>query len=56
MASGTARDRSNTIKAIVQDRYGSPDVLQLTETDRPVVKHGEVMVRVQAAAVRVNDC
>src|SRR5215470_10598211 len=55
MATGTAKDRGNTMKSVVQDRYGSPDVLQLTEIERPVVKDGEVMVRVQAAAVNVND-
>jgi len=25
------------VKAIVQDRYGAPEVLQLREIDRPVV-------------------
>lgn len=39
------------MKAIVQDRYGSPDVLQLREIDTPVVGDGEALVRVQAAGV-----
>lgn len=39
------------MKAIVQDRYGSADVLQLREIDKPVVKSGEVLVRVHAAGV-----
>jgi NADPH:quinone reductase-like Zn-dependent oxidoreductase len=39
------------MKAIVQDRYGSPDVLQLREIDRPQVGDGEVLVRVCAAGV-----
>jgi NADPH:quinone reductase-like Zn-dependent oxidoreductase len=43
------------MKAIVQESYGSPEVLQLREIGRPVVKDGEVLVRVQAAAVNVND-
>jgi NADPH:quinone reductase-like Zn-dependent oxidoreductase len=38
------------MKAIVQDRYGSPDVLELREIDRPVVGDEQVLVRVQAAA------
>lgn len=40
------------MKAIVQDRYGSPDdVLQLREIDKPVVADDEVGVRVRAASV-----
>jgi NADPH:quinone reductase-like Zn-dependent oxidoreductase len=39
------------MKAIVQDRYGSPDVLELKDIDKPVVKDGEVQVRVHAASV-----
>ena len=37
----------NMMKAVVQDRYGSPDdVLQLREIDKPVVGDNEVLVRV----------
>jgi NADPH:quinone reductase-like Zn-dependent oxidoreductase len=39
------------MKAIVQDKYGSPDVLALREIDKPVVKDDEVLVRVHAASV-----
>src|SRR5918993_5954148 len=40
------------MKAIVQDKYGSPaEVLQLGDVDEPVVKDDEVLVRVQAASV-----
>jgi len=40
------------MKAIVQDRYGSPDdVLQFREIDRPVAGDDEVVVRVRAASV-----
>ena len=43
------------MKAIVQARYGSPDVLQLKDIDKPVVKDDEVLVRVRAAAVNIGD-
>ena len=40
------------MKAIVQDKYGSPDdVLQLREIDTPVIGDDEVLVRVRAASV-----
>ncbi|MEV5717426.1 NAD(P)-dependent alcohol dehydrogenase [Amycolatopsis mediterranei] len=39
------------MKAIVQDRYGSPDVLALGDTGRPSPAGGEVLVRVHAAGV-----
>jgi NADPH:quinone reductase-like Zn-dependent oxidoreductase len=39
------------MKAIVQERYGSPDDLRLREIAEPVVGDGEVLVRVRAASV-----
>jgi NADPH:quinone reductase-like Zn-dependent oxidoreductase len=43
------------LKAVVNSEYGSPDVLELKEIDRPVIKDGEVLVRVRAAAVNPPD-
>jgi NADPH:quinone reductase-like Zn-dependent oxidoreductase len=43
------------MRAIVQDKYGSPDVLQLRDIDKPVVKDDEALVRVRAAAVNIGD-
>jgi NADPH:quinone reductase-like Zn-dependent oxidoreductase len=43
------------MKAIVQNDYGSPDVFELKEIDKPVVKDDEVLVRVQAAALHAGD-
>ncbi|NUT54320.1 MAG: NAD(P)-dependent alcohol dehydrogenase [Saccharothrix sp.] len=43
------------MKAIVQHRYGSPDVLLLSEVDRPAPAAGEVLVRVRAATVNARD-
>ena len=39
------------MKALVQDRYGSPDVLEPKEIDKPVVADDDVLVRVHAAGV-----
>jgi NADPH:quinone reductase-like Zn-dependent oxidoreductase len=39
------------MKAIVQERYGSPDVLELREIDRPTAGDDEVLVRVRATSV-----
>lgn len=43
------------MKAIVQDKYGSPDVLELKEIDKPLVKDDEVLVRVHAVALHAGD-
>ncbi|MFI1382417.1 NAD(P)-dependent alcohol dehydrogenase [Embleya sp. NPDC020886] len=43
------------MKAIVQERYGSPDVLRVGEVDRPTVADREVLVRVRAASVNARD-
>jgi len=39
------------MKAIVQEKYGSPDDLELREVDKPAVGDNEVLVRVRAASV-----
>jgi NADPH:quinone reductase-like Zn-dependent oxidoreductase len=39
------------MRAIVRDAYGSADVLELRDIDRPVVGDDEVLVRVRAAGV-----
>jgi NADPH:quinone reductase-like Zn-dependent oxidoreductase len=39
------------MKAIVQDTYGSTDVLELRDIDKPEIADGEVLVRVHAAGV-----
>jgi NADPH:quinone reductase-like Zn-dependent oxidoreductase len=39
------------MKAIVHDRYGSADVLQIRDVDTPVVGDDELLVRVRAAGV-----
>ena len=40
------------VKAIVQDRYGPPDVLELREIDKPGLgRDGDVLLYVSAAGV-----
>jgi NADPH:quinone reductase-like Zn-dependent oxidoreductase len=43
------------MKAIVQDTYGSPDVLELRDIDKPKIGDDEVLLRVRAAAVNPAD-
>jgi NADPH:quinone reductase-like Zn-dependent oxidoreductase len=43
------------MKAMVQDHYGSAEVLQLAEIDRPEIGADQVLVRVRAASIHVGD-
>ncbi|MCZ6662647.1 MAG: NAD(P)-dependent alcohol dehydrogenase [Actinobacteria bacterium] len=43
------------MRAIVQLAYGSPDVLQLREVDKPVVNDDDVLVRVRASSVNALE-
>jgi NADPH:quinone reductase-like Zn-dependent oxidoreductase len=40
-----------TVRAVVQERYGLPDVLEVRDVGKPVPGGGEVLVRVHAAGV-----
>lgn len=44
------------MKAMVQQGYGSPDVIVLRETEKPSPKDNEVLIRIQAACVGPSDC
>ena len=43
------------MKAILQDRYGSPDLLKLAEVDRPELEDDRVLVRMRASSVNAGD-
>lgn len=43
------------MKAIVYTEYGSPDVLQFKEVDKPVPKENEVLIKVVASSVNEWD-
>jgi len=43
------------VKAVVCERYGSPEVLELSEVDKPIPADDEVLVRVRATSVNPVD-
>ena len=45
------KGQATTMKAIVQDQYGSSEVLELRDIAKPAIGADEVLVRVRAAAV-----
>jgi NADPH:quinone reductase-like Zn-dependent oxidoreductase len=50
-----ARDRATTMKAIVRDKYGPPDGVDLQEVEKPEVTDDGLLVRVRAASVNRVD-
>jgi NADPH:quinone reductase-like Zn-dependent oxidoreductase len=43
------------MKAVVSTKYGPPDVLELTEVEKPVPEDDEALVKVHAASVNPAD-
>jgi NADPH:quinone reductase-like Zn-dependent oxidoreductase len=43
------------MRAVVHERYGSPEVLRIAEVERPVAKENEVLVKVHASTVNRSD-
>jgi NADPH:quinone reductase-like Zn-dependent oxidoreductase len=43
------------MKAVVQDRYGPPDVLHIEDVERPVPKDDEVLIRIRSSTVSQSD-
>jgi NADPH:quinone reductase-like Zn-dependent oxidoreductase len=50
-----AATAEGTMQAIVQDTYGSADVLRLARISRPEIGDNEVLVRVHAASLHIGD-
>jgi len=43
------------MKAIVQHKFGSPDVLELQDIDKPAIEDDQVLIRVRATSVNPYD-
>jgi NADPH:quinone reductase-like Zn-dependent oxidoreductase len=43
------------MKAVVQDRYGAPEVLHVEDVERPLPRDDEVLIRVRATTVTQTD-
>ncbi|HSN93555.1 MAG TPA: alcohol dehydrogenase catalytic domain-containing protein, partial [Anaerolineaceae bacterium] len=43
------------MKTIVCTKYGSPDVLQLQEVEKPAPKDDEVLIKIHAASINSRD-
>jgi len=47
--------KDTQMKAIVCDKYGSPDVLELEEIQKPTARDDEVLIQVHAASANAAD-
>ena len=51
----TTQISERTMKAVAQHRYGSPDVLELTDVPKPEIGEDGILVRIRAASLNSLD-
>ena len=44
------------MKAVVHEKYGSPEVLKVKNIDKPIPKKNEVLIKVRSTTVNRTDC
>jgi NADPH:quinone reductase-like Zn-dependent oxidoreductase len=47
--------KDNHMKAMVYTTYGSPDVLQLTQVEKPTLRDNDILIQIQAASLNAGD-
>jgi NADPH:quinone reductase-like Zn-dependent oxidoreductase len=43
------------MKAVICTKYGSPDVLQIREVEKPAPTDDEILIKIHAASINARD-